>query len=156
MRARSIRSGVLVLVVAAACSNGGTSTSSPTSTDASAAAAGKPSVEITYPPEGGDPIPSGEVLVALTVRSFGIVDSMGAKPKAGEGHLVYYLDVDRIPTGADATNVSDGRAEAAALTSHTWRKVAAGRHTLGVQLVNNDDSSLEPAATDTIEIVVGG
>ena len=42
------------------------------------------------------------------------------------------------------------------MTSHTWKDVSAGRHTLGVQLVNNDDSPLDPPATDTVEITVGG
>ena len=120
--------------------------------------AAKPSVEITYPQQGGDPIPPGDVLVALTVRSFDIVDQRGAKAKDGEGHLVYYLDVDEIPTQAGTSAISKGagEAEASALTSHTWTGVAAGRHTLGVQLVNNDDTPLEPPVTDEIEIAVGG
>jgi hypothetical protein len=117
----------------------------------------KPAVEITYPQAGGDPIPPGDVLVALTVRSFDIVDQIGAKPKDGEGHLVYYLDVDDIPTeaGASALVRGAGRSNASAMTSHTWRDVGAGPRTLGVQLVNNDDTPLDPPVTDEIEIVVG-
>jgi hypothetical protein len=156
VRRRSLATCVLVLAVA--CGNGGSTPSVPTPTSLSAEAAGKPSVEITYPPDDGDPLPRGTVLVALTVRSFGLVDAMGGKPKDGEGHLVYYLDVDPIPSGADATDVPEGagRAEASAMTSHTWEKVAAGRHTIGVQLVGNDDTPLDPPSTDTVDIVVGG
>lgn len=147
-----------LLVLAVACGNAPTSTSTPSPTPMSAEAASKPAVEITYPPDGGDPIPSGNVLVALTVRSFSLVDANAGDAKDGEGHVVYYLDVDPIPTGDDATDVPEGagRAKASAMTSHTWKKVAAGRHTLGVQLVTNDDAPLDPPATDAIDIVVGG
>jgi hypothetical protein len=129
---------------------------SPTSTPLTAEAAAKPAVEITYPQEGGDTLPAGDVLVALTVRSFGIVDDSGAKPKDGEGHLVYYLDVDKIPTkpGRSAIAKGAGEAKSSTMTSHTWKDVGAGRHTLGVQLVNNDDTPLEPPATDRITVVV--
>ena len=149
---------VALLVSAVACGGGASSTPTPIQTQPSAEEASKPSVEITYPAERGDPLPSGDVLVALTVRAFGIVDEIGSKPQDGKGHVVYYLDVPEIPSrpGASALAEQTGRSAASARTSHTWTDVAPGRHSLGVQLVNNDDTPLEPPVTDEIEIVVGG
>ena len=153
---------VIALLAGVACGGpgGGATLPSPSAspTQLTPAEAAKPSVEITYPQEGGDPIPAGDVLVALTVRSFEIVDEKGAKPKDGKGHLVYYLDVDNVPTkaGSSALVKGDGRSKASTMTSHTWTEVEAGTHTLAVQLVENDGTPLEPAVTDEIEVVVQG
>jgi hypothetical protein len=150
---------IALLLSAVACSGGTSLTgSSPRPTALPADLTNKPSVEITYPQEGADPVQAGQVLVALTVRAFELTDAKDAKNANGEGHIVYYLDADPIPTGEDASDVPKGaaRAKASAMTSHTWKDVSAGHHTLGVQLVNNDDSPLDPPATDTVDITVGG
>lgn len=141
-----------------ACGTTGPPSKSPGVTPLTQEEASKPSVEITYPEKGSDPVAPGDVLVALTVRSFTVVDKIGKTAKRGEGHLVYYLDVDKIPTvtGASALTRSGIDSAASAQTSHTWKHVKAGRHTLGVQLVNNDDTPLDPPATDEIEVRVAG
>lgn len=145
----------LVLLTCAACSTG---TTSPTPTPATAigSPSNEPTVEITYPVEG-EPVRGTDVLVALTVRAFEITEARG-EPRDGEGHLVYYLDVAELPAGKDATDIAEGagRAEASSQTSHTWKDVTAGRHTLGAQLVRSDDSPLDPPVIDTLEIVVSG
>jgi hypothetical protein len=158
MSARS--AAVTLAFIAMSCSSGGstlTPAPSPSATELTAAEAAKPDVEITYPPQGRDPIATGDVLVALTVRSFSIVDRIGEDAKEGEGHLVYYLDVDDIPTkeGRSAVAEGPGRAAASTMTSHTWEDVSPGPHTLSVQLVNNDDTPLTPPVIDEIEVVVG-
>jgi hypothetical protein len=159
----AIRRGSLFVALAlfAVACGGGTRTTTPTpaaTEELTPEEAAVPAVEITYPQEGGDPIPSGDVLVAVTVRSFGIVDRIGGKPKAGEGHLVYYLDVEDVPTKDGRSAIADGseRSAASAMTSHTWKDVGPGPHTLGVQLVNSDDTPLDPPQTDEVRIVVGG
>ena len=90
---------IALLLSAVACS-GGVAHRIVTHADAlPAELANKPSVEITYPQEGADPVPAGQVLVALTVRAFELADAKDAKNAKGEGHIVYYLDADPIPTG---------------------------------------------------------
>jgi hypothetical protein len=147
---------VLLLAASAACGGGSSPSPDTTGTPLTQEEASRPSVEITYPEKGADPVTGGEVLVALTVRSFSIVDKIGKPAKAGEGHLVYYLDVDKIPTeaGKSALVKGAGESKASAMTSQTWKHVKTGRHTLGVQLVNNDDTPLSHPATDEIEVKV--
>jgi hypothetical protein len=157
MRRRALALGLLLLLPTSSCGTAGSPQPASTPTPLPVEEASRPAVEITYPPEGAEPLPAGDILVALTVRSFGIVDEIGSKTKDGVGHVVYYLDVEDIPAEGDAATVEgSGRAKASAQTNHTWKDVAAGRHTLGVQLVNNDGTPLDRPATDTVRIVVGG
>jgi hypothetical protein len=114
----------------------------------------KPSVEITYPTTKSKVV-APNVLVALTVRSFRIVDRIGRAPKKDEGHVVFYLDVNTMPTKAHRSALTeDGKSHRMAGTSYQWKRVKPGRHVLGVQLVNNDDTPLDPPATDTLAITV--
>lgn len=156
-----VRAIAALALTLAACSAGtGDATPAPTvePTQLSVEEASRPGVEITYPVAGADPLPAGDVLVAVTVRSFSIVDVNGSGGRGGDGRVVYYLDVDPIPTDNDATdvpNAGSGRAEVSSMTSHTWPDVSAGRHILGVQLVDDDDRPLDPPVVDSVEIVVG-
>jgi hypothetical protein len=112
-------------------------------------------VEISNPADG-TVVDGPDVLVAVTVRAFSLVDKLGDKAKKGEGHVHYYLDADPIPTtaGKPAITTDDKTYHATLATNHTWKDVEPGKHTLGVQLVNNDHTPLEPPVTHQIEITV--
>ncbi|MBI2830057.1 MAG: DUF4399 domain-containing protein, partial [Chloroflexi bacterium] len=121
-----------------------------TVTVASAAAA--PSVKITSPAAGAS-VPAGSVTVNIEASNFKIVPIGGANAP-GEGHIHYYKDVE-IPTAAGQPAVSAaGTYKAVPGTSMTWENVAAGSHTFGVQLVNNNHTPLSPPVTAKVTVTV--
>jgi hypothetical protein len=112
-------------------------------------------VQINYPAPGAK-LQGKDLLVTVTVQGFQIVDKLGQKAKKGEGHIHYYLDVDKIPTTPGKPAITDDAStyHAVATTSYTWKDVAPGKHKLAVQLVNNDHTPLEPFATDKIKVTL--
>ncbi|MBI4284088.1 MAG: DUF4399 domain-containing protein [Chloroflexi bacterium] len=116
------------------------------------AAAAPPTLEITQPAAGAT-LASGNVQVSVKVGNFQIVPPGGASAE-GKGHIHYYLDV-AIPTVVGKPAISAaGTYKATTETSLTWDNLAAGSHTLGVQLVNNDHTPLSPAVTAQVTITV--
>jgi hypothetical protein len=112
-----------------------------------------PIVQITQPLDESI-LPEGDVTVSVVISFFNIVDKLGKSNIQGEGHLVYYLDVEP-PTGPGQPALSaSGTSADVAKTSYTWQNVKAGLHLLSVQLVNNDDSPLIPPVTNAEFITV--
>lgn len=109
-----------------------------------------PTVGFRATPTGGD------VEVEAYPRDFEVVDKLGRAPSQGEGHVHFYLDVKQIPTtrGKPAVTSDDATYHATARTTHTWRDVPKGKHTLGVQLVNNDHTPLEPPVVAQQDVTV--
>jgi hypothetical protein len=89
-----------------------------------------------------------DVTVKITVENFNLSNSIGGANVAGEGHVVYYLD-EFPPTNQNQTAVTNGAVSLASLT-YTWPKVSSGLHLFGVQLVNNDNTPLNPAVVDAV------
>ena len=116
---------------------------------------GEPFLAISAP-KNDETIRAGAVQVTLTIRNFTIANKIGAKAKAGEGHIHYYLDVDEIPTtpGKEAIVEGEGRYVATTATSYTWNDVSAGRHQLGAQLIQNDHTPLDPPVTAEVTVTV--
>ncbi|HEV8573899.1 MAG TPA: DUF4399 domain-containing protein [Dehalococcoidia bacterium] len=107
-------------------------------------------------PEDGASVDAGDIVITVAVGGFEIVDKLGDDAVDGEGHLIFYLDVDEMPTmpGQEAL-IEDARSShAAASTSYTWKFVRPGTHSFGVQLVNNDHTPLEPPVLDDVEVTV--
>lgn len=101
--------------------------------------------------------PSGRnVEVEAYPASFRIVDKLGQAARDGEGHVHFYLDVDEIPTaaGKPAVTRDESTYHATADTTYVWKDVPSGKHTFGVQLVNNDHTPLEPPVTSEQEVPV--
>ncbi|MBI4286690.1 MAG: DUF4399 domain-containing protein [Chloroflexi bacterium] len=116
------------------------------------AAQSAPSVKIVSPAAGAQ-LPPGNIMVNIETANFQIIPP-GQPKAAGQGHVHYYLDVE-IPTTPGKPAVSAaGTYKAAPGTSVTWENVSPGSHTLGVQLVNNDHTPLEPPVTATVTVSV--
>ena len=109
-------------------------------------------------PKHGATVSGESVTVKVDVDNFDIVNKLGDKRKDGQGHIHFYLDVAQMPTtpGEDAIVEGEGSYVATSSTSHTWKDLTAGQHTLGAQLVHNNHRPLEPAVTAQITITVGG
>ncbi|MEE9464193.1 MAG: PA domain-containing protein, partial [Candidatus Neomarinimicrobiota bacterium] len=78
----------------------------------------------------------------------------GGRDVSGEGHLHYYLDV-AIPVNQHRLAVTaPGTYLATTETAVTWDNVSPGSHTLGVQLVNNSHTPLNPPVTAQVMLTL--
>lgn len=100
-----------------------------------------PAFQITAPTAGGS-ISGATVPVTVTVTNF-TVGPAGAN-QAGQGHLNYWLDVD--PSGDPAT----AGAQQSFANSFQLTSVAAGAHTLYIELRQNDGAPLSPRVLHSV------
>lgn len=115
------------------------------------------SEESETPAVGLRATPAGHnVEVEAYPRSFRVVDKLGDEPASGEGHIHFYLDVEKIPTtaGRPAVTSDDSSYHATATATHVWKDLEPGKYMFGVQLVNNDHTPLEPPVTAQQEVAV--
>jgi hypothetical protein len=109
-----------------------------------------PSVIILDPPFDGG-IPTGNVTISVRVTNFTIIPQNYDNP-GGTGHLIYYRDVVPPATGGIPALTLPGTYAISHNTSHEWHGIAPGTHTFAVQLVNNDDTPLDPPVLDAVDI----
>ena len=72
----------------------------------------------------------------------------------GEGHIIYYLDVDAPTAPGSPALTAPGTYVISAATSYQWADVPDAVHTLSVELVNNDNTPLNPPVTAKVSISV--
>jgi len=95
-----------------------------------------------------------EVTINTYVERFNLVNKIGESSGPGEGHIVYYMDVTPpMEQGKSALTV-EGTYALSTDTSHTWSGIQPGRHTFWVQLVNNDNTPLQPQAAVRVYVTV--
>ena len=83
----------------------------------------------------------------MSVSNFNLVDKVGQANVPGEGHIIYYADVPIPTTQGQPAFTAPGTYTVSTNTSYLWTSLFAGVHTLGVQLVNNDNTPLSPPVT---------
>ncbi len=112
---------------------------------------GPPTITIVSP--GSSAIKSGGITVNVEVANFDVVDKKGQANVLGEGHIHYFLDI----------NVSTATGQPAVPASGVWASVTSttyafnlfqGKHTISVELVNNDDTPLVPPVVASITVEV--
>jgi hypothetical protein len=109
------------------------------------------SVFITSPEFDGG-IGAGMVTVTVQVRNFSLVNGTGRPVTPGEGHIIYFRDVTpRTESGLPA-KTQPGTYQVSYNTSCTWYNVTPGTHTFSVELVTNDNTPLEPAVIDAVDV----
>jgi hypothetical protein len=112
---------------------------------------GDPKVVILTPRDGVT-FTAGDVTISAEVNNLSLVENTGQTPAAGEGHIIYFMDVEAPTDPGKAATTEPGTYSASASTSYTWHNVPAGVHTFSVELVNDDDTPLSPAVTATVAI----
>jgi hypothetical protein len=119
------------------------------------------STELTLPlhesakTEIEEPLPYLQVQVTSLVHFFKLNDDMiGKQNTLGEGHVIYYLDTEP-PTGPGQLAITDaGTFKAITNDFHLWENIPAGRHIFSIQLVNNDNTPLDPPVIAQIIITL--
>ena len=114
---------------------------------------GEPKAVILTPRDGLTLAP-GDVPISVEVNNLQLIENTGQTPVPGEGHIIYFMDVEAPTNPGDAATTDMGTYFATADTSYTWHNVPDGVHTFTVELVNDDDTPLSPAVTATISITV--
>jgi len=94
--------------------------------------------------------------VDVQVSNFALVGKLGQPNVAGQGHIHYFLDVTAPTTPGQPAVTGPGSYVATAATGCIWLGVAAGTHTLSVELVNNDHTPLVPPVVAKITVIVTG
>jgi hypothetical protein len=170
---RPARAAVTLLVVWLAAACGGTpgatlvTPSSGAQTTSSAGASASPSFAASPSPVPGGPavafetpadgstVPAGNVTLTAAVTGFEVVDKIGNPPVPGEGHLVFYVGVDYVPTQPGRlAHTAPGTFAVSTQPTYTWPGLEPGKYGIAVQLVNNDDSALQPPVTAMATITV--
>jgi hypothetical protein len=105
-------------------------------------------------PSADSVLSSNSVFIRTYVEYFSLVDKIGQVNQPGEGHLIYYMDVTP-PTvkGRSALTAKDTYI-ISTQKSFTWENVITGQHSFWVQLVNNDNTVLEPPAAVRVPVTV--
>lgn len=111
---------------------------------------GPPSVFIIAPPFDGG-ILAGNVTILVEVTNFTLA-SPGGTNVPGTGHLIFYMDVAPVAIQGYPAFTRPGSYTTSSATMHTWQGITPGTHTFAVQLVNSDDTPLDPPMVDAIDV----
>ena len=105
-------------------------------------------------PAAESTVTTSTVTIKTFVERFNLVDKAGQPNSPGEGHLVYYMDAQPPLEQGNSALTPEGTYAVTTETSRTWLNVPPGTHTFWVQLVNNDDTPLEPPAAVRVYVTV--
>ena len=112
----------------------------------------EPSIVITAPAEG-EVLSGSDITVSVALSGFTISLPLEPKREPNRGHIAYFLDVEPffdLPTPlGDENIIHSGR------LSETFVGVADGDHTIYVCLVYDDNTCIDPALTDSVQISMG-
>jgi hypothetical protein len=109
---------------------------------------------IILQPSADSAISSNSVTVRTYVEYFNLVDKSGQANKPGEGHIIFYLDVAPPTVSGQSAITYGGTYIISAKKSFTWENVLPGQHSFWVQLVNNDNTVLEPPAAVRVPLTI--
>jgi hypothetical protein len=109
-------------------------------------------------PQNGSVLSGGNVTVTAGVQHFDIVPPTGPNVK-GSGHAVFLKDT-KVPSASGQTVTASNKSlmfvPPIPGLAYTWMNVTPGNHSLSVVLVNNDNTTLNPPASNTVYIVETG
>lgn len=112
---------------------------------------------ITYPENYASfhtTVHNRDVTVVVDVANFNLVERIGQANAAGEGHIVYYLDVDPPTRSGASALTAPGTYYATSATAMIWSNLSLGPHKIAAQLVNNDNTPLSTPAVYQIQTYV--
>jgi hypothetical protein len=120
-----------------------TATATPTTTETAIpteTATATPTTTETTTPQAG----AASITVSIQSANFNIVAMEGQPAVPGEGHIHFFLDAIPPTFPFQLSISSNGTSTPTENTSWTWMNVLPGVHLLTAELVNNDETSLNP------------
>jgi outer membrane protein assembly factor BamB len=105
-------------------------------------------------PQNRSTISPGDVTVSVQVNNLNLVNKIGQAVASGEGHINYFLDVVAPTTPGQPAVTAAGTYTSTANLTYTWTNVAPGTHTFSVELVNNDNTPLNPPVVVKVVVVI--
>jgi hypothetical protein len=105
-------------------------------------------------PSADSIIHSSSVTVRTFIENFKLVDKPGQANMEGEGHLIFYKDVTPTTHKGESALTTETSYILSIEKSYTWENVTEGQHQFWVQLVNNDNTCLEPPAAVRVPVRV--
>jgi hypothetical protein len=101
------------------------------------------------------PVSQLVVQAASILRNFKMNDdAIGKQNVSGEGHLVYYLDVQPPAIPGQTALTAAGTYKDTTDAFHIWENVTPGKHVFSVQIVNNDNTPLDPPVFDQVVVTL--
>jgi len=114
-----------------------------------------PSIGIVSPAPGAIVV-GPDVTVEVEVSDFTLVPPTGTDENPGEGHIIYYLDMEPVFIPGEPPIPRDPEAIYAVSDqlTHTFEDVARGPHDVVVLLVHDNDVPVFPPAIDKVSFTV--
>ena len=114
-----------------------------------------PGIGIVSPALGAIVV-GADVTVEVEVTDFTLVPPTGTDANPGEGHIIYYLDMEPVFIPGEPAIPTDPEAIYAASDqlTHTFEDVAPGPHDVTVLLVHDNDVPVFPPAIDKVSFTV--
>ena len=167
MKRRFFAVSVSALLLLGACGGGGADLPPGATEEPTPNTSGNPKVAIVSPKDG-DEVDINDAVVKVDVSGFTLTHKMGLEAVEGEGHLIYYVwngfgedgTTYAVPTtpGQPANSGGTGYvAVASAERENAWSAfVQPGRQVFAAQLVNNDNTPLDPPQVAKVTVTVTG
>ncbi|MFB3764732.1 MAG: PQQ-binding-like beta-propeller repeat protein [Methanotrichaceae archaeon] len=112
-----------------------------------------PQAMIVQPKEGAV-LSTNNVNISTNIRNFNLNRGSGGQNITGQGYINYFMDVP-VPTAAGKPAVTaPGTYIQSGNTSYTWKNVSAGTHNFSIELVNGNNTPLNPPVADTVTVNV--
>ncbi len=131
-----------------------TATPPPTSTAVPSGSPGtSPAISI-QDPLTGSVIPDSNITITVAVSGFKLFSPTEVSNTPGEGHINYFLDVDAPVTQNEPAVTAPNTYASSSSTSYQWSDLSDGVHTFSAELVNNDNTPLNPPVVAKVSITV--
>ncbi len=98
--------------------------------------------------------PSADINMIPDTLNFKIVNKIGQAAVPGEGHYIHYFNIQPPATPGKPAFTDAGSYVVTADTFVTWVNVVPGQYNVWVQLVNNDNTPLQPPVVAGATIIV--
>ena len=109
---------------------------------------------LTMLPLNEQSVETGNVTVSAMAFNTTLVNKIGQANVSSESHLLYFMDRDPIASPGQPAIPATGAYGVSANTTWTFSNVAPGTHTFSVELVNNDNTALNPVVSSKVTVTV--
>ncbi len=117
-------------------------------------------IQLSYPTSSlsdktPSPLPPLDAQIEMAGQNFQLNDdAIGKENVAGQGHYIYYMDVEPPGAAGQQATTAPGTFQATTDGFHLWKNLSPGKHIFSVQLVNNDNTPLVPPVISRITVTL--